>query len=30
MAQTAGEVDVQEVTLGPQGWVIVSGTIQCT
>lgn len=30
MAQTAGEVDVQEVTLGPQGSVIVSGTIQCT
>jgi hypothetical protein len=30
MAQAAGEVDVQEVRLGPQGSVIVSGTIQCT
>ena len=30
MAQTAGEVDIQGVTLGPQGFVTVRGTVQCT
>jgi hypothetical protein len=28
-AQTEGEVDIQQLTLGPGGSVIVSGTIQC-
>jgi len=29
MAQEAGEVDVQSVTLGPSGSVIATGTFQC-